>query len=163
MHKPELMTPCLRALQERLIATRIIHYNNSQMFFECNHGIVAEDGSRTGDRYTSLELLQNPPMSLLANDSRLINHPQNLLTSWHNVVSAFGKRNLTVATDKLPACKFREYHPQCLMSDSEYLPTTLSQINSEWSCQNISRSFPGRLCCWVMEHCTFGGPGMDTS
>lgn len=95
----------VRALQERLIATRIIHYNSSQMFFECNHGIVAEDGSRIGDRYTSLELLQNPAISSPENDPRLRNHPQKLLKSWHNVVSAFGKRNLTVATDKLPACE----------------------------------------------------------
>jgi len=31
-------------LQERLLSRRVLHYATSQMFWECTHGILSEDG-----------------------------------------------------------------------------------------------------------------------
>ena len=33
------------ALQERLLSRRILHYASDQMYFECQEGILAEDGA----------------------------------------------------------------------------------------------------------------------
>lgn len=65
------------------MARRILHYNTRQVYFECNHGIVGEDGCGAEHRYCNLE---TPDLSV-----------------WHQLVWAYGNRRLTNATDKLPA------------------------------------------------------------
>lgn len=40
-----------RALQERVLGRRIVHYNKRQMYFECNHGLGSEGGCGSEERY----------------------------------------------------------------------------------------------------------------
>ncbi|KAI9151273.1 hypothetical protein HJFPF1_08472 [Paramyrothecium foliicola] len=88
----EPLTQRAWALQERLLARRILHYNSRQVYFECNHGVVSEDGCRSDERYCSLEKIRQS-MATTA----------KIRATWNSVLWAYGRRNLTIATDKLPA------------------------------------------------------------
>ncbi|KAF2133641.1 HET-domain-containing protein [Dothidotthia symphoricarpi CBS 119687] len=75
-------------LQERLFATAMLHVGREQMFFECLHYNVGEDGSRShwatqlpADRYG----------------------PPSLIAHWYGLVYEFQRRNITMGSDKLPA------------------------------------------------------------
>lgn len=70
------------ALQERTMAQRVLHYNNRQIYFECACGIEAEDGH--------LRMIPR-------------NNYESSLTAWYNLVGQFTRRELSKATDKLPA------------------------------------------------------------
>lgn len=71
------------ALQERVLATRLLHYNTRQMYFECNHGIVGEDGCSAIERYCSIQAAD--------------------ISSWNTLVCVYFCRLLTKTTDAFPA------------------------------------------------------------
>ncbi|KAF4945383.1 hypothetical protein FGADI_11985 [Fusarium gaditjirri] len=80
------------ALQERFLAARTIYYNTGQMYFECRHGMVGEDGCKTNRRYCDM----SPGM----------NHRYpacKAIQLWSAIIWIYGERNLTKPTDKLPA------------------------------------------------------------
>ncbi|KAI0121015.1 heterokaryon incompatibility protein-domain-containing protein [Xylariales sp. AK1849] len=84
------------ALQERLIARRVLHYNSKQMYFECGHGIVGEDGCRIEARQydlTNRRPSRRPFRPLHGGDHE----------TWNQLLWAYGKRELSRPTDKLPA------------------------------------------------------------
>ncbi|CAG8971676.1 hypothetical protein HYALB_00003144 [Hymenoscyphus albidus] len=70
------------ALQERVLAKRLLHYNTRQMYFECSQGIFSEDDCTTKNRYCSLDAS---------------------LRQWNELVASYGKRKLTNSSDKFPA------------------------------------------------------------
>lgn len=76
------------ALQERTMSQRILHYNDRQMYFECMHGMEAEDGC-----------CKNFSGGL----HRQFDSPESALDVWYDLIRRFGKRRLSRATDKLPA------------------------------------------------------------
>ncbi|KAH7311231.1 heterokaryon incompatibility protein-domain-containing protein [Stachybotrys elegans] len=80
------------ALQERVLAKRIIHYNTRQMYFECNHGIVSEDGCQNNRRLCDLSIVR------AGNGTS-----QDLRQVWHRLLWHLGQRHLTKPTDKLPS------------------------------------------------------------
>ncbi|KAF5560494.1 het-domain-containing protein [Fusarium phyllophilum] len=88
----EPLTQRAWALQERLLATRMIHYNTRQMYFECQHGILGEDGCKTDKPYCDL--------------SRVMKHrssAREALETWSSIIWNYSNRSLTNSTDKLPA------------------------------------------------------------
>lgn len=83
------------ALQERVLARRIVHYNSRQLYFECAAGMLAEDGSRSTSRLSDLSELRRPE-----------SNPHDIapaMDTWHSLLEAYGARRLTEPTDKLPA------------------------------------------------------------
>jgi len=100
------------ALQERVLAQRILHYNTRQIYLECNHGILGEDGCRFEDRYCCnlselekakeadevKEPVDEEPESRRNSSKQDLEH-----TMWKNLLWYYGQRKLTKATDKLPA------------------------------------------------------------
>lgn len=93
------------ALQEWVLAKRVLHYNTRQMYFECNEGIVGEDGCRFKDRLCDLGG-ENEKLSMLEEAER---------EKWNFVLRAYGARKLTKATDKLPALSgLARLFAQCL-------------------------------------------------
>lgn len=82
------------ALQERVLANRVLHYNNDQMYFECRRGILGENGSFDPFRYCNLDVLE---------DSDSPENKVSIRTAWDNITSWHGRRKLTRPTDKLPA------------------------------------------------------------
>jgi hypothetical protein len=91
------------ALQERVLARRILHYNTRQILLECNHGIIGEDGSSFEERYCC-------DLSGLINETKesqnIKSHNPQLSpehTMWNTLLWSYGLRRLTKPTDKLPA------------------------------------------------------------
>jgi hypothetical protein len=80
------------ALQERVLAKRVLHYTKKQMFFECGLGIVGETRCRRDHRFGRIDGTQPSGSDV-----------DNALYIWRDLVHAAGKRNLSRATDKLPA------------------------------------------------------------
>lgn len=83
------------ALQERVLAKRIVHYNSRQLYFECAAGILAEDGSYIQGRLSDLTELHRP-----LTDPHGITRVPGI---WYSLLDSFGGRKLTKPTDKLPA------------------------------------------------------------
>lgn len=89
------------ALQERVLSRRNLHFGSDQLYFECNHGIVGEDGCSSDIRYSdiytaheTLGLTSKSPITYLHDvEYRL----------WNRLLWAYGTRKLSRPTDKLPA------------------------------------------------------------
>ncbi|KAF4502009.1 HET-domain containing protein [Fusarium agapanthi] len=88
----EPLTKRAWALQERLLATCMVHYNNGQMYFECRHGIVGDDGCNTDTPYCDLSPVMNHRCSA-----------REALLTWSSIIWNYGDRNLTKPTGKFPA------------------------------------------------------------
>ncbi|KEY73455.1 hypothetical protein S7711_07484 [Stachybotrys chartarum IBT 7711] len=80
------------ALQERVLARRVVHYSSRQMYFECNSGITSEDGCKSDHRYCGIVTLRRPQAP-----------PDQVRNTWDLVLRAYGSRKLSKATDKFPA------------------------------------------------------------
>ncbi|KAK8096054.1 hypothetical protein PG999_014076 [Apiospora kogelbergensis] len=115
------------ALQERVLSQRTLLYNNRQIYYECSHGLVGEDGCRQRRMLCSRETLFGPKKD---GSGQIQNTEPNttdenkdgeeetaILELWRSLVWRFGDRSLTKATDKLPATsglsKLFEKHLQC--------------------------------------------------
>ncbi|RFU27144.1 hypothetical protein B7463_g9194, partial [Scytalidium lignicola] len=102
-------------LQERYLSSRIVHYGKHQLFFECNGGMIAEDGSRferpssknsllsyrnITSSYWSNNILTSKGLGRSLIDVQIMQRCRN---GWPNVVEEFSRRKLSVESDKLPA------------------------------------------------------------
>ncbi|KAL6709877.1 hypothetical protein ACN47E_000662 [Coniothyrium glycines] len=91
--------------QERMLATRTIHFTIDQMYWECSTHLVTEDG--VGNSYNSAiyvltELASKLEPALTASPA----HPQALTTAqraWSTFVDKYTSRNISYLSDKLPA------------------------------------------------------------
>ena len=77
--------------QETLLSTRILHFTQSELIWECKSDVCAEDGIRPRGLY-SMRL----PQQLM----RCEKDPYN---GWHNLISTYSVRQLTYESDRLPA------------------------------------------------------------
>ncbi|KAI1308368.1 HET-domain-containing protein [Xylaria venustula] len=84
------------ALQERLSARRVLHYNTQQIYFECDRGVIGEDGSFQDARHCSLG-------AILPTSSTWASRPRGEFDLWYRIVDLFGERKLTKTSDKFPA------------------------------------------------------------
>ncbi|KAM5343900.1 hypothetical protein ACJ41O_012437 [Fusarium nematophilum] len=81
-------------LQERLLSPRTIHYGRTQMYWECQGCVFAEDGALIRRAFTT-------PSDLWG--ARPGEPGKNRNWRWMRLVEQYSTRNLTVASDKLPA------------------------------------------------------------
>ncbi|KAI3323499.1 HET-domain-containing protein [Xylariaceae sp. AK1471] len=88
------------ALQERLLARRILHYNERQICFECNCGMVSEDGYFQASRYLDISHLQSTTEERTSITEPASKSYQKL---WGRVIWEYGRRKFTRPTDKFPA------------------------------------------------------------
>ncbi|KAG6361791.1 hypothetical protein INS49_010020 [Diaporthe citri] len=92
------------ALQERVLAKRIIHYNARQIYFECDQGIFAEDGSHKKERHCRLNDRLAPSLEIsTGNSSDSLPDYEADLRLWDALVWGYGRRKLSKPTDRLPA------------------------------------------------------------
>lgn len=81
------------ALQERVLAQRILHYSSTEMSFECAEGIISEEGIRFTGGHTFIRApLRKQILGL-----------EDELGDWELLVMEYGSRRLTKLKDKLPA------------------------------------------------------------
>ncbi|ERF75018.1 hypothetical protein EPUS_09159 [Endocarpon pusillum Z07020] len=94
-HEP--LTKRAWALQERLLGQRILHDGTDQMYYECNHEFVSEDGFRDAGRYCNL---------FGATDSGRVGRRSQHSDEhafWYHLLWYYGSRRLSNPSDKLPA------------------------------------------------------------
>lgn len=84
----------LWCFQERVLSRRVVHFASEQLFFECEHHFRSEDGFIQNQRYhtTAKELLAGPDWY----------REQTALGRWHQIVRAYGQRQLRMPSDRLP-------------------------------------------------------------
>lgn len=104
------------ALQERFLAARTIHYNTEQMYFECRHGLVGEDGCKSDRRYCDLSPGMNHRYSA-----------RKALQIWSSIIWTYGERYLTKPTDRFPAMSGIASTLGCLLKD-EYVAGLWSRV-----------------------------------
>ncbi|KAH7180043.1 heterokaryon incompatibility protein-domain-containing protein [Fusarium flagelliforme] len=76
-------------LQERYLSPRTVHFDSSQVVFECKEAFITED--RCSASPSRLNWQYKLPT------------PNSWATDWKQVVSLYSQRKLTVKSDKLPA------------------------------------------------------------
>ncbi|MCJ1451255.1 hypothetical protein MMC28_001591 [Mycoblastus sanguinarius] len=77
--------------QETLLSTRVLHFTQSELIWECKSDICAEDGIVPRGLY---------PIRLPQQLLRCEEDPYN---GWHNLISTYSVRQLTYESDRLPA------------------------------------------------------------
>lgn len=90
------------ALQERVLGKRVIHYNDRQIYFECDKGLFAEDGSHQETRHCRLNDRLSPSKELHTSSESETDYEADL-GLWHGLVWAYGSRKLSKSTDRMPA------------------------------------------------------------
>ncbi|OBT69176.1 hypothetical protein VE03_02032 [Pseudogymnoascus sp. 23342-1-I1] len=90
------------ALQERLLSPRTVHFTDAELVWECGKSYECSCGNPMGKRSIKLmfeAVLQCPTAAGDASGETL-----NIAPSiWHSLVEEFTARDLTYATDRLPA------------------------------------------------------------
>ncbi|RYP71211.1 hypothetical protein DL769_004731 [Monosporascus sp. CRB-8-3] len=119
-NEPEPLAERGWALQERVLARRVLHFNNRQMYFECDDGIVGEDGFREKWRHCNIYGSELEPGSDSVGERRgenstafggqgaggregKVSRRRSRGNIWYELLWAYGGRKLTKETDKLPA------------------------------------------------------------
>lgn len=168
------------AFQERLLATRVIHYTQTELVWECWSYIGCECGD-----------LQNPQTGWPEFDGGGKNlktkygevarwgNDNDRLKLWHNICAQYNARQLTYPTDRLPALASiaKRMHKQELLgdylagiweytlpkglfwwSDTTHLTPCSSRNATHWrdKTHNIPTwswlSIEGRVCTWGRIH-----------
>ncbi|KAF2430722.1 HET-domain-containing protein [Tothia fuscella] len=87
------------ALQERLLATRVLHYADSELFWEC-HTCRAREGSARSNSYPYGDHLK----LLLSNRYRHgVSEGDTFFEVWYRIIKHYSQRSLSFLSDKLPA------------------------------------------------------------
>ncbi|KAH7208578.1 heterokaryon incompatibility protein-domain-containing protein [Fusarium oxysporum] len=91
-------------LQERVLSHRTLHYSNQQMLFECNEAFLGEDGLFLQARFETVHQKRNErEATAIDQESKHSIYKDALLKSWYRLVQLYGKRHLSIPSDKLPA------------------------------------------------------------
>jgi len=95
------------AFQERVLSHRSLIYTKDQMAFECAKGFRTEDDWISEERYhavTQTEISREMKGGGANTEKTMYrNEREMLLRSWYSLISLYGIRKLTKASDKLPA------------------------------------------------------------
>lgn len=91
------------ALQERLLASRTLHFGSTQMFFECYGHFRSEDGFRMRGRLNSIHNDPHQHYPLADPDSSLRSSLYRGSELWYQALYFYYPRKLTKSSDKLPA------------------------------------------------------------
>jgi Heterokaryon incompatibility protein (HET) len=84
------------AMQERLMARRVLLYCTDEMSFECTEEVISENGVRSFERHCNL--FQEPGMAYAQMSRHSANHGL-----WYYLLADYGARKLSEPSDKLPA------------------------------------------------------------
>jgi hypothetical protein len=102
------------ALQERMLPSRVIHFTDSQIFWECDIAKACEAYEKTPPQYISSpgsdETLQHDRIYAWLTEAHLqkpLSAPHSKMSlsfrCWTEIASDYSRRNLTVSGDKLVA------------------------------------------------------------
>ncbi|KAI0157328.1 heterokaryon incompatibility protein-domain-containing protein [Xylariaceae sp. FL1272] len=139
--------------QEQRLASRILHFNEHEMYWEC--------GSRTTCECGTLEETQDSgdegPI-LLARHLNGASRAPNAIQFWWSMIEEFSSRKFTVATDRLPALSGLAHKMQNTRLGKYYaglwehdlLTSLLWQTDSEGYDQGFpSKTYVGPTWSWI--------------
>ena len=92
-------------VQERVFSSRIIHFSEQQLVWQCKTCAVSEDGQYTWNpkKASKGKLVDLLNLEIKGNKA----HAQALISSartgWHDLLAEYTSRHLTFSSDKLPA------------------------------------------------------------
>jgi hypothetical protein len=92
-------------LQERLLAKRVIHFGDSQIFFECSRLSLSEGCVRPKDNHfdqIKLNILDKDEFYRWTDRGDVIMN-STPFARWYKCLAEYTERNITKPTDKLPA------------------------------------------------------------
>lgn len=88
--------------QERLLSARMIHYDTDQLLWECRQDRFAEDGVPV-DAFIVQKLVWDERLHLSFPFAQGRFSTSEFVWDWYDMVSAYSRRGITKAYDKLPA------------------------------------------------------------
>jgi hypothetical protein len=89
-------------LQERLLASRTLHFATDQIFFECYGHFRSEDGFKMSGRLNSIHK-DSTPVSPKRSNRNPMDSRYRVPALWYHILQDYTKRELTKGSDKLPA------------------------------------------------------------
>jgi len=157
-------------LQERELSPRIIYFNKHTVLFECKEARGGErgdsiEGTASGQsRNSSLVLV--PKLLIHSYDTRIARRAldpvaeggkdaalfpsttQKRYEAWREMVQGYSKRNLSVASDKLPALSGLASEFAYLLNDQYIAGLWKDDFIAGlcWSCEFKGRNYYGRQC-----------------
>lgn len=129
------------ALQERILSSRIIHFHDEEVFYECDQQCLYNDSVvplrlKTQQRDSTTQLKVRLLQILSAPDDS-----NAMLVWWYATVSHFTTRSLTNASDRLPALQgiasVLQPRMQLQYSLGSWLPDVFGLI---WRCTSESKA-----------------------
>lgn len=131
------------ALQERYLSQRILHFDTSQVVFECKHHYITEDGYKHPWKLDWFN----------TTDTGILGHPHFYyrgIKSWANIVFHYSSLKLTRPSDKLPALaglarKFAEARASTGHAETQYVAGLWRDNMIEglsWQCIGGRGSYP---------------------
>jgi hypothetical protein len=91
------------ALQERVMAPRIIHFGEHMVYWECHQEILSEAGLSPNESREYNEMNFNKPTLRQFWNELTQGSFSDELQRWYTCVNEFSKKKLTIGSDKLPA------------------------------------------------------------
>jgi hypothetical protein len=91
------------ALQERLLSTRMLCYNDEEIFWECNSCSLREGykmNQISGDMHPLLSLSEGGDFKRILCK---LSSSEDCLGIWYRLVTQYTRRSLTIQSDRLPA------------------------------------------------------------
>ncbi|KAF2473392.1 HET-domain-containing protein [Lindgomyces ingoldianus] len=92
-------------LQERFLASRVLHVGAKQLYFECYSHFLSEDGFRIQGRFNSVHEDSHPSQVKADGSGSELLQNSNFRGPWlwYSILSKYYSRKLTKESDKLPA------------------------------------------------------------
>lgn len=90
-------------MQERFLSPTILHFSQDQIFWECRHGVMTEEGGQADfnsyrRRSTFFGDASKSDFALLRQSTQVPGFP-----AWYGIVEEYSNRNLTFGSDKFAA------------------------------------------------------------
>lgn len=85
-------------LQEQVLSTRLIHFTERQMYYQCHAGLESEDGTV---KYPDLSSLRAHPWR--GSGTRDVSTPARAVGTWWSWVTEYSSRLLTFDSDRMAA------------------------------------------------------------
>ncbi|KAF2118798.1 heterokaryon incompatibility protein-domain-containing protein [Lophiotrema nucula] len=130
--------------QERLLSPRVIHFTTTELCFECNHHSTCECGQDMPDQgwQVKQEYLNGPKWQV---------YKPTLGDTWHRMVEAYCKLQLTRGSDKLLALSGLADQMRSRRDGATYLAglwsdTFLSDL--VWNCRTTGRKLSPKPSQW---------------
>jgi hypothetical protein len=91
-------------LQEQILSPRLVHFTETQLYYQCHAGLESEDGTVKDGQLSSIRAKE---LTVIADAKDLglvdLSSPIAATESWWSWIAEYSARSMTFATDRAPA------------------------------------------------------------